>query len=220
MTRYLHTEPSMGVGLHFVMVSTADPAEHKSAWQTVLTHRWRCMQMPCRDDYMGLVSYSVFHKAPFVLERAHLDWIIWNRNNNNNGCFVVVAVPLTEGATVCLFLALKSGIADNICFGSLSKKDSLRTADVCQYLFELSELKIAPSGRRKIQLQILASKPNSYIALLLKLENQKSKLGYPVVDSDHIENSVDWHIERNKYIWLYVQSFRQHILKSFWSLCW
>ena len=82
-----------------------------------------------------------------------------------NGCFVVVAVPLIEGAIVCLFLALKSGIADNICFGSLSKKDSLRTADVCQYLFELSELKIAPSGRRKIQLQILASKPNSYIAL-------------------------------------------------------
>ena len=84
---------------------------------------------------------------------------------NNNGCFVVVAVPLIEGATVCLFLALKSGIADNICLGSLSKKDSLGTADVCQYLFELSELKIAPSSGRKIQLQILASKPNSYIAL-------------------------------------------------------
>ena len=49
--------------------------------------------------------------------------------------------------------------------GSLSKKDSLGTADVCQYLFELSELKIAPSGGRKIQMQILASKPNSYIAL-------------------------------------------------------
>ena len=89
-----------------------------------------------------------------------------DRNNNNNGCFVVVAVPLIEGATVCLFLALKSGIADNICLGSLSKKDSLGTADVCQYLFELSELKIAPSSGRKIQLQILASKPNSYIALL------------------------------------------------------
>ena len=33
------------------------------------------------------------------------------------------AVPLIEGATVCLLLALKSGIADNICLGSLSKKD-------------------------------------------------------------------------------------------------
>ena len=71
----------------------------------------------------GLRSESFFDNEPKQMLSAVPDKNKQTVAPPISGCFVVVAVPLIEGATVCLFLALKSGIADNICLGSLSKKD-------------------------------------------------------------------------------------------------